>query len=402
MRRPRASFFQPRERCKMSPDDPKVTAYALNELSEEERRAVEKSLRDSPELDAVVREIHAVADELGAAFKAELHLTTEEPHNVLPMPYGRLFWSERRWPALAMVAALILVFCVIAGLLWRGGSSPTLAISNQPDLPEITVEDESPASSGPEQSPGERPFVSATTQRITRLPLRLGTGSFARVRNYIAAGVRPPTNEVRIEELVNAFTYTYPEPQDDRIVTAVADAAPCPWNPEHLLARVGIKFRNAATAAQLASEGIGEVEFNPARVQSYRLIGFEEPSRGTPSRENGGEKESLTALYEIAMRQDEPASRTGGYVAKVRVRNRSAELTESAITTAAPHFDDATSDFRFAAAIGAFGMILRDSTYKGSASLEAVIQWASDAKGSDPHGERSAFIDLARRTQQLM
>src|SRR5207253_8275771 len=61
----------------------------------------------------------------------------------------------------------------------------------------------------------------------------------------------------------------------------------------------------------------------------------------------------------------------------------------------------ATDDYKFAAAVAAFGMILRDSPHKGSASLGAVLELAEASKGPDASGYRKEFLDLVRKAQQL-
>ena len=64
-------------------------------------------------------------------------------------------------------------------------------------------------------------------------------------------------------------------------------------------------------------------------------------------------------------------------------------------------FDAASADLRFAAAVAAFGMILRDSEHKGTASLPLVAELAGSALGRDEGGYRAEFLDLVRRAQTL-
>jgi Ca-activated chloride channel family protein len=64
-------------------------------------------------------------------------------------------------------------------------------------------------------------------------------------------------------------------------------------------------------------------------------------------------------------------------------------------------FNNASTDFRFAAAVASFGMILRDSPYKAQSTLDAVIETASKSKGMDKNGYRSEFIELAEKVRTL-
>ena len=64
-------------------------------------------------------------------------------------------------------------------------------------------------------------------------------------------------------------------------------------------------------------------------------------------------------------------------------------------------FAAAPSDLKFAAAVAEFGMILRDSEYKGNGSLQQVLEWAQQGKGADINGYRADFIELVRKAQAL-
>ena len=61
----------------------------------------------------------------------------------------------------------------------------------------------------------------------------------------------------------------------------------------------------------------------------------------------------------------------------------------------------APQDLKFAAAVAEFGMILRDSEYKGNGTLGKVLEWAQEGKGSDANGYRAEFIELVRKAQAL-
>jgi Ca-activated chloride channel family protein len=64
-------------------------------------------------------------------------------------------------------------------------------------------------------------------------------------------------------------------------------------------------------------------------------------------------------------------------------------------------FGRASIDFRFAASVAMFGLVLRESNYRGSSTLAAVEEIASAALGEDPRGYRAEFIDLVRKAEQL-
>ena len=65
-------------------------------------------------------------------------------------------------------------------------------------------------------------------------------------------------------------------------------------------------------------------------------------------------------------------------------------------------FADADADFKFAASVAAFGMILRDSTHKGTATLTDVLAWAQAGTADDAGGYRGEFVQLVRRAETLV
>ena len=77
------------------------------------------------------------------------------------------------------------------------------------------------------------------------------------------------------------------------------------------------------------------------------------------------------------------------------------ELTERSFTDNGSKFENAPPDLKFAAAVAEFGMLLRDSQYKGKGTFGAVIEWAQEGKGRDLAGYRAGFIEMARKAQSL-
>ena len=185
-----------------------------------------------------------------------------------------------------------------------------------------------------------------------------------------------------------------------------------------------------ATLVTVAKDAKIQIEFNPARVDSYRLIGYENRALrheefNDDTRDGGeiGAGHQVTVLYEIVPAgtgfpagsvdplkyQTPPAPNRSGdadewLTLKIRYKppdqdeSRLLEFTHSGSPAG---FADAATDFRFAAAVAAFGMILRDSPHRGAATLEQVLGWARDGAGEDPHGYRGEFIRLARKAMVL-
>jgi len=90
----------------------------------------------------------------------------------------------------------------------------------------------------------ENEFLDPKATPLSTFSLDVDTTSYALMRREIAEGRRlPPRTSVRLEEFVNYFRYDYPQPADGKPLAVSCEAAPCPWNPAHRLARVALQAR---------------------------------------------------------------------------------------------------------------------------------------------------------------
>jgi Ca-activated chloride channel family protein len=169
-----------------------------------------------------------------------------------------------------------------------------------------------------------------------------------------------------------------------------------------------------------------QVEFNPRRVYAYRLIGYEnrllrDEEFNDDTRDAGelGAGHSVTALYEIVpvgadsdvrvggvdpLRYQRPSPQPSGAFAdelmNVRIRYQPPQGGESRLLAhpvRAPARGVRNSDdFRFAAAVAQFGMVLRQSEHRGRSSVQGVLSLAGGARGADAEGYRAEFIRLVQ------
>jgi Ca-activated chloride channel family protein len=180
------------------------------------------------------------------------------------------------------------------------------------------------------------------------------------------------------------------------------------------------------TLVTIAKDVKIQVEFNPAQVQAYRLIGYEKRMLRTEDFNNDkvdageiGAGHTVTALYEVV--PVGAAAPAGGSVdplkyqktkdAGPRIASNSDELltvkirykepagdvsskVEFALRDEGHRFEEASTDFKFSAAVAAFGLILRDSPQKGSATLADVASWGRAGLEQDPGGYRAEFLEL--------
>lgn len=183
-----------------------------------------------------------------------------------------------------------------------------------------------------------------------------------------------------------------------------------------------------ATLVTVANDVKLQVEFNPAAVRAYRLIGYEDRLLATEDftddKKDAGDMgagHAVTALYEVvptgvtgtitlreqdSLRYQVPATeapRTNAAKNElmfVRMRYKTpGENTSKQITQ--PVIDgrsgSASSDFRFAAAVAEFGMVLRKSEHKGTATLRSALEMATAARGEDDGGYRAEFVEMIGR-----
>jgi Ca-activated chloride channel family protein len=469
----------------------------------------------------------------------------------------------------------------------------------------------------------DNPFIAVNQEPLATLAIDVDTASYSNVRRFLSQNQLPPRDAVRIEELVNYFSYDYPFGSSEHPITANIETAATPWNPTHRLVRVGIKAKDVLvgtkrsnlvflidvsgsmssterlpllksgmnmfidkltendtvsivtysgnsgialnptngslkdnirrvvdslraegstnggagiqtaydlaaanfirggvnrvilmtdgdfnvgvtsqnelismiedkarggtflsvlgvgtgnlrdnTMEKLADKGHGnyayvdslsearkvlvdemastfitvakdvkiQVEFNPTLVVGYRLIGYENrllaASDFNNDRKDGGDMGSghtVTALFEVVPRGAEinpiggdplrfqpVVERTPAPVAtpdktpaanskellnlKIRYKDpegSESKLIEFPLVDRGQQFASASSEFRFAAAVAAFGMILRDSPFKGSATWDLVNSIATNSRGSDRDGYREEFVRLAEKARQL-
>jgi Ca-activated chloride channel homolog len=89
----------------------------------------------------------------------------------------------------------------------------------------------------------DNPFLPVEANPLSTFSIDVDTASYANVRRYITQNMRPPADAVRIEELINYFPYSYPQPKGDDPFSVNLEVARCPWDASHRLVRIGLKGR---------------------------------------------------------------------------------------------------------------------------------------------------------------
>jgi Ca-activated chloride channel family protein len=93
----------------------------------------------------------------------------------------------------------------------------------------------------------ENPFLSVDSNPLSTFSIDVDRASYSNVRRFISQGQRPPVDAVRIEEMINYFSYDYPQPEGDHPFSITTEIATAPWNSLHRLVRIGIQGQQVDT-----------------------------------------------------------------------------------------------------------------------------------------------------------
>jgi Ca-activated chloride channel family protein len=198
----------------------------------------------------------------------------------------------------------------------------------------------------------------------------------------------------------------------------------------HNEARKVLVEQLGGTLVTIAKDVKLQLEFNPRQVAAYRLIGYENrllrAEDFNDDRKDAGEigaGHTVTALYELVPAGgDAPTSPVDGLkyqrtteatdaaasdeslTLKLRYKEPDGDtstLIESVVKDGNASYARASEDFRFATAVAGFGLLLRDSQFKGNLTWGAVLELAQASRGTDETGYRAEFIELVKKAQSI-
>ena len=93
----------------------------------------------------------------------------------------------------------------------------------------------------------ENRFLPAMTNPLSTFSIDVDAASYSNVRRFLSSGSLPPADAVRLEELVNYFTYRYPAPEGSDPFAVATELGACPWAADHRLVRIGLQGKRIAT-----------------------------------------------------------------------------------------------------------------------------------------------------------
>jgi len=190
----------------------------------------------------------------------------------------------------------------------------------------------------------------------------------------------------------------------------------------------------SGTLITIAQDVKIQVEFNPETVGAYRLIGYENRllnkedfNDDTIDAGDIGAGHTVTAFYELIPKGAEdnalpkvdplkygspvaPPATSNGYLDElltVKLRYKLPKETESSLlsfpvlVSSIRKAGEESGDFRFASAVAGFGMLLRDSPYKGNTGFDNILNMAQSSVGKDPSGYRRGFLEMIKKAQAI-
>ena len=185
-----------------------------------------------------------------------------------------------------------------------------------------------------------------------------------------------------------------------------------------------------ATLFTIAKDVKIQIEFNPEKVQAYRLLGYE--NRKLKNEDFNDDKKdagelgaghTVTALYEIIpvgvesdfvkqiddlkyQKMNQTAKNNSDELMTIKLRYKKPDEDTSKLIThvlkdKSQELKGTSDNLRFSAAVAQFGMLLRDSEFKGNATYANTMELATAAKGKDAEGYRAEFIKLVEKASLL-
>ena len=276
----------------IEPNDPRLTAYALGELEAEDLASFEALLAEDEaarsELSAIRQTTALLTNELQSD---DVQLSTERRARIesaLPSKQPAkvsLLRKKSFWAISAVAAALPLTLVALATLNQRAApqlseQAGKIAMLDEPapvtapapmatapadlkskamgppplgraDRGEIAPDRQPDHNTESYDSLQDNPFISVKTDPRSTFSIDVDTASYSLVRRFLTQNGRlPPKGAVRIEEMINYFSYQYPQPNDGKPFSVTTEVNQAPWAKDHRLVRIGIKAKEVTAATR--------------------------------------------------------------------------------------------------------------------------------------------------------
>lgn len=114
-------------------------------------------------------------------------------------------------------------------------------------------------------------YQTVTNSPVSTFSIDVDTASYSNVRRFINSGKLPPADAVRTEEMINYFTYAYPQPRDGQPFSVTTEVSACPWQPKHQMVLVGLQGKNLAKEELPPSNLVFLIDVSGSMADSKKL-----------------------------------------------------------------------------------------------------------------------------------
>lgn len=218
----------------------------------------------------------------------------------------------------------------------------------------------------------ENNWVSTETRSVLRMPMVCGNASWQWVANAVNEnGIHPEKNAVRVEEILNAFSYELPNDTQVGDINAGVEIVACPWNSRNLLAVVLLRNPSEATPSVEAAVEMSQL------VKRHRLIGFgkaqqEGDAKKAPEAVRMQPGYGHLVMYELEV---ESSAQAGDELLKLHVRSEGNEVNQEALKKFynSRHWTKANQDTQFSLILATWAQVLADSKFDSDMGMDGIL-----------------------------
>ena len=167
-----------------------------------------------------------------------------------------------------LVGLLVIIGC--SGNSTKVGTAAKLAPSADA-MNAVASGSEEPFNTETYDSITENEFLKTLDESQSTFSIDVDTASYANLRRFLNEGQLPPKGAVRIEELINYFTYSYPEPNGEHPFSVNTEVAACPWQTDHQLLRIGLKGKSFRPSERPACNLVFLLDVSGSMMQDNKL-----------------------------------------------------------------------------------------------------------------------------------
>ncbi|WP_144210277.1 YfbK domain-containing protein [Shewanella donghaensis] len=287
----------------------------------------------------------------------------------------------------------------------------------------------------------------------SRLTFKTDDDDYSLLKQYLENKELPAKNIIHSQYLLNSFKYDFADYQTlSKNYAMYTELAPSPYNADTLLLLIQIKLTDKASdKAKFSFPFVqAQLRFNPKLISEYRLVGFEHDYSNYAKQNNDSRAQNIpvnqygqyTALYELRQnehnsytlgeqtndeqvidkRTSDKQKSTGRYsagryiegqlsadsLAELSLQDARSSSTQQFVSNITigmalkdKFFEQATDNFRFAAAVAGLGQLINANNYVHQFNYNDVISIAIESKGEDLQGQREEFVSIAKQAFEV-